>query len=301
VALAAFLIPVSKVVSLPGAVADIAPIHHVVERNIITTAEARNRLPVMNIPVPATVPSTNAEMPMVNTDEPGFIARAITAFMVVYPLMFMLVLFYSLICYAHFMSKLRRNHIDPHPFETDMLKEFANDRHTPKLIVSDYATTPMLIRIFKPVIVLPNREYSDEQLRGTLLHELTHMRRRDVAVKWISLLSCALHWFNPFAWVARREIDRVCELSCDEAVIRSMDKNEKQHYGETLISMASTKRIPLPVISTTMCEEKRALKERLTAIMKSRKHTKLTVIFSIIIILAVACEFFCRSCPVSNE
>jgi len=61
----------------------------------------------------------------------------------------------------------------------------------------------------------------------------------------------------------------------------------KQHYGDTLISVASNKKIPLPVLSTTMCAEKRALKERLSAIMKSKKHTKLTVLLSAIIFLAV--------------
>jgi len=95
-----------------------------------------------------------------------------------------------------------------------------------------------------------------------------------------------LHWFNPFAWLARREINRTCELSCDEAVIRNMDTNNKRDYGNTLIDVATSTKIPLPVLSTTMCQEKRALKERLTSIMKSKKHTKLTIFVSMLIILA---------------
>ena len=291
VALAAFLIPVSRIVTLPDTIADITPIHSAVERNIISTTEARDRLLDMAMPDLLTAPNFNfapattfANTPP--TEEPGLISRAVTIFMVIYPFIFVLVLLYSLIGYSRFTKKLRRGYIIPHSFELDMLGELTNGKRTPRLIVSDYATTPMLIGVFGPIIVLPNREYTTEQLQSILLHELTHMRRFDVAVKWFSLLACAVHWFNPLVWIARREIDRACELSCDEAVIHNMDKYGKQHYGETLITMASTKKIPLLVVSTTMCEEKRALKERLTAIMKSKRYTKLTVLISTFILLA---------------
>jgi len=112
------------------------------------------------------------------------------------------------------------------------------------------------------------------------------MKRFDIAVKWLSLLACAMHWFNPLVWVARREIDRVCELSCDEAVIHNMDVQDKQSYGDTLIDLSSNTKIPLPVLSTTMHVEKRAIKERLTSIMKSKKYTKLTIIISLLVLLA---------------
>ena len=300
VALAAFLIPVSRIVALPGAMADIAPIHNVVERNVISTAEARDRGAVIDMPLApganiANAPALPAATVCTHADnynvpppaEPAFITQAITVFMMAYPLIFALVLLYNLAGYACFKRKLRRNCFKPHAFELDMLKKLTRGRRTPRLIVSDYAATPMLIGLFRPMIVLPHREYTGQQMHSILLHELTHMRRCDVAVKWLTLLACAAHWFNPLVWVAKREIDRVCELSCDETVIRNMDAYGKQHYGETLISVASNKKIPMPVLSTTMCEEKRALKERLTAIMKNKKHTKLAVLVSALIFVAV--------------
>ncbi|MCL2217429.1 MAG: M56 family metallopeptidase [Defluviitaleaceae bacterium] len=299
VALASFLIPISRIAALPAAIADIAPIHNVVERNVISTAEVRNRPPDMDMAIITTMPgiagpvdsidfgvpaTPPGEMPIAIPEEPGFFTRAITVFMIIYPLIFALVLLYSLIGYASFLKKLRRRCIQPHSFELNKLAELS--KRAPRLIISDYATTPMLIGFFRPVIVLPNREYTEEQLHSILLHELTHMRRFDVAVKWLALLACAMHWFNPLVWITRREIDSACELSCDEAVIRDMDTFEKQHYGDTLITVASDKKIPLPVLSTTMCAEKRAIKERLTAIMKNKKHTKLAILASTIIILA---------------
>jgi len=292
VVLAAFLIPVSRFATAPSTIADFSPIYNVVERNIISTAEARDRVAVTDTPasVPTFNVNTGASTATYETpplQESGFVTEVVTFFMVVYPFAFVLVLLYSLIGYARFVRKLRRNSFRPHAFELAMLKKLVRGKPAPRLIISNYAETPMLVGVFRPMIVLPHREYTVEQLHSILLHELTHMRRLDIAVKWLTLLVCAAHWFNPLAWIAKREIDRVCELSCDEIVIRNMDICGKQYYGETLISVASTKKIPMPVLSTTMCQEKRALKERLTAIMRSKKHTKLAVLVSTLLFLAV--------------
>jgi len=297
VVLMTFLIPVSRIVAFPGGGVNIAPIYNVVERNIISTTEARDRHPTIEGSAASSLPSStdlpNESIPTTITggaqsiEAPGLLSRAVTVFMVIYPVIFALVLLFNITGYVRFIKKLRRDYFRPHAHELVMLKELTGGKPMPKIIVSDHATTPMLVGIFKPMIVLPNREYTDQQMESILLHELTHMRRLDIVVKWLSLLACAMHWFNPLVWVATREIDRVCELSCDEIVISSMDVYGKRHYGETLISVASTKKIPMPVLSTTMCEEKRALKERLTAIMKSKKHTKLAVLVSIIILLTV--------------
>ena len=87
----------------------------------------------------------------------------------------------------------------------------------------------------------------------------------------------------------RREIDRACELACDEAVIKNLDDDGKQHYGDTLISVASDKRLPKTVLSTTMCEEKKALKERLGAIMKHKRFSIRAIVVSGILVITVLC------------
>ncbi len=61
----------------------------------------------------------------------------------------------------------------------------------------------------------------------------------------------------------RREIDRACELSCDEVVIKLLNNNGKQGYSDTQIAMEADIKTPKTIVPTTMCEEKKALKERL--------------------------------------
>ena len=297
VALIAFLVPMSRIFVMPERVDNVVP----VSVNVFTVAESNTMgisigpLPVQpphlappTVPAaPVTIPGTAPTVPVYEPTymPPAGIVVDSTALLLVYPWIALAVLMYNLIGYGVFAKKLRRRYIPARDEEVELLQRLCFRAHV-RLFRSKTAATPMLIGLFRPTIVLPDRDYTPAQLQSILLHELTHMRRFDIAVKWLSLLACALHWFNPFVWLARREINRTCELSCDEAVIRNMNAGGKQDYGNTLIDVATNTKIPMPVLSTTMCQEKRALKERLTSIMKSRRHTKLAVFVSMLIILA---------------
>jgi hypothetical protein len=78
----------------------------------------------------------------------------------------------------------------------------------PALVKSPAAGTPMLLGAFRPVIVLPEREYSADELENILRHELAHLRRRDIIYKWFAAAVTALHWFNPLMIPLRRELAR---------------------------------------------------------------------------------------------
>jgi len=290
VALFAFLVPLSMFNFMPERVENIVGGHiHVFtweETNTVGVAVGPWTIGQPNTTTPniSPTPSDYAIPAYTPTYVPLYPNIVSTVLLSIYPWLALAVLMYNLIGYAVFIKKLRRKYTPAREEETEMLAALATHK-IPRLLRSKAAATPMLIGLFRPAIVLPDREYTPAQLQSILLHELTHMRRLDIAIKWLSLLTCVLHWFNPLAWLARREINRTCELSCDEAVIRNMDTDNKRDYGNTLIDVATSTKIPMPVLSTTMCQEKRALKERLTSIMKSKKHTKLAAFVSMLIIL----------------
>lgn len=96
--------------------------------------------------------------------------------------------------------------------------------------LSPHITTPFLYGWRKPRIVLPDMEFTPEQYRHVFLHELTHYKRRDPWAKALMLLINAIHWFNPLAYMARRDLDRFCESACDEDVVKSMDSRERRRY-----------------------------------------------------------------------
>ena len=64
----------------------------------------------------------------------------------------------------------------------------------------------MQLGLLSPRLILPDRAYTKEMLENILRHELTHYRRRDVLCKWAAALTGCIHWFNPFVWIARRQL-----------------------------------------------------------------------------------------------
>ncbi|MDR0952402.1 MAG: M56 family metallopeptidase [Oscillospiraceae bacterium] len=204
-----------------------------------------------------------------------------------YPLGAAVFLGYNLAGYLAFVRKLKKSAAPASERELELLRKLAGKRKAPRLAHSALAPTPLLTGLLLPVIYLPERVYSDARLRNILLHELSHLRRGDIFIKWLAVVAGAVHWFNPLVYLARRELDKSCELACDELVIKGFDLDGRQDYGDTLIAAASERRLPSAVLSTTLGEEKKQLKERLRSIMKHKKFSKFAIIVSIIILMGV--------------
>ncbi|WHH59313.1 M56 family metallopeptidase [Petroclostridium sp. X23] len=81
--------------------------------------------------------------------------------------------------------------------------------------------SPFVLGVFKPKIYLPIG-LSGQERSYILLHEQTHIRRRDHIVKFAAYFILCLHWFNPLAWVAFLLMGVDMELSCDERVLKEI-------------------------------------------------------------------------------
>ena len=93
----------------------------------------------------------------------------------------------------------------------------------------------MLAGLLRPAILLPPGALSGEELGFSLLHELTHYRRRDVWLKTLVLWVNALHWFNPLMWYMVRLVERDIELACDEDALRALPPQDFAAYGQTIL------------------------------------------------------------------
>jgi len=104
----------------------------------------------------------------------------------------------------------------------------------------DAIASPFVFGIARPRIYLPFGLDADEQ-RWVLLHERSHIARKDFLLKPLFWLAVLLHWMNPLVWVAWHFYSRDMELACDERAIESLNDNQKWCYSNTLLQLAVQK------------------------------------------------------------
>ncbi len=157
-----------------------------------------------------------------------------------------------------------------------------------ELYVNSQVPSPLLIGFFRPCIVLPTADLSADDFSYTVRHELMHYKRKDMFYKWLVQLTVCLHWFNPLVWLMSREINRACEFSCDEAVIRPLGEEGRRAYGDTLFrAVAAGGRDKGVPVSVALNESVELMKERLCAIMKFRKSSRLVTTVSVVLAAAM--------------
>ncbi len=172
-------------------------------------------------------------------------------------------------------------------------EEKLNIKTRVELSCNPLIASPMLIGFFRPRIILPVGELEDKELSYIFVHELTHYKQRDMFYKWLIQIIVCVHWFNPFVYLLEKEVNKSCELSCDEKVLSVLDDKAKREYGDTLISfLKSSNLYKSSLASVTLTEGAEQLKERLGAIMKFRKKSKVVIAITAIFTVAVCVCFF---------
>lgn len=97
---------------------------------------------------------------------------------------------------------------------------------------------PSVWGVNRPVLFWPAsaQKWDQAQIESVLLHELAHIKRKDWMTQIVSTLFCALHWFNPLAWLAVHRIRLESEKACDDLVLGASVKNPA--YAQHLLNVA---------------------------------------------------------------
>lgn len=96
---------------------------------------------------------------------------------------------------------------------------------------------PFTLGIFRPRIYLP-AALTGATRQAVVLHERTHLRRHDPQIKPLFYVVVCLHWFNPLAWLAFRQLEREMESACDEAAVWDCDAAARNAYCESILQYA---------------------------------------------------------------
>lgn len=113
-----------------------------------------------------------------------------------------------------------------------------NLKDSVRLLSSECTLMPIVCGIMRPAVLLPAgaEQWSEERRRIVLLHELTHVARRDCLTQMLGQAACAFYWFNPFVWSAARRLRVERERACDDFVLSVGTK--PSDYARHLLEIA---------------------------------------------------------------
>ncbi len=97
--------------------------------------------------------------------------------------------------------------------------------------------SPFVFGIFRPRIYLPSG-LSEQDAECIVMHERTHIKRRDYLIKLLTVPILALHWFNPLVWLAIKLMTADMELSCDERAVKDFPPEYKKVYAGALLNVS---------------------------------------------------------------
>ena len=175
-----------------------------------------------------------------------------------------------LVSYAVFRRRLKAQ---SEPVEVCALLEVcraeAGVRRRVRLYRTALVRAPALAGLVRPAILLPWGDFSADDLRAALLHELHHLKSRDLARKWLAALVQCVHWWNPFAYLATRLLHRSCETACDLAVTGKMDSAGRAAYMKAVLAFAAAG-VKAPPLTTSMSAGGREIERRFIMIARQK-------------------------------
>jgi beta-lactamase regulating signal transducer with metallopeptidase domain/HEAT repeat protein len=127
----------------------------------------------------------------------------------------------------------------------------------PRLVRSSEVQMPFAAGVAAPVVVLPAESdgWSAERRTAVLIHELAHIRRRDLVGHTLGRIACALYWFHPLVWTAARRLRAESECACDDLALTLGTRPSE--YAEHLLDIVTAVRnTATPAIALAMAHKK---------------------------------------------
>lgn len=178
-----------------------------------------------------------------------------------------------------------------------------NDTSSVQAAVCRYNGSPMLMGVLSPVIVIPDRPYTETQLYMVLRHELTHHRRHDIAYKFLLHILRCVYWFNPMVHFMAYYAGMDIEFSCDEDTLRRTGKDFRLRYAQTIMQVITSHHSRI-MLATSFAHNGTAVKERFTNIFFGRKLKKgrsLVALFMAVVVMATSMVGCVGTDAVSDE
>ena len=150
--------------------------------------------------------------------------------------------------------------------------------------------SPITFGVVRPYIILPKdiSMFSADEMKCVLLHELYHCKRKDMLINYFLCLSKIVYWFNPLVWYLSKEAKTEMEISCDFAVLKTLDKKLHLKYGEVILKFTSIKqRTSSLVAASEFSSSYKHIKRRIVTVVNFKAASPLLKVKSALVFALV--------------
>ena len=159
----------------------------------------------------------------------------------------------------------------------------------------NFIDTPVTYGLRSPKILIPKDYYSSiniNKMQMVLLHELSHVKNKDILKNYIWLIARIVYWYNPIVTIAYNKYLEDIEYISDNAVIKNTSSQNLVDYIQSLLDSLefSSKYMKVPC-AISFCKSKSTLRKRVEIMLKPKKTSKVieTVTALICIMLCIVC------------
>lgn len=155
------------------------------------------------------------------------------------------------------------------------------------LWICDEVKSPFILGLRKPKIYLSSS--MDEVLYPYVIaHEQAHLKRGDQWWKPLGFLILAIHWFQPFVWVAYLLFCNDLELACDESAVKKLNPQERKDYSYALLSCSMQRRL---VTVCPLAFGEVGVKKRVKEVLNYKKPSFWILLAAVVVCVIVAVCF----------
>lgn len=165
----------------------------------------------------------------------------------------------------------------------DKVKQEVGVKKNIPLLCADAFDTICTMGVFRKYVIIPEEGLTEDEIYFSLKHELIHVKRSDVAWKYISLLAVLLHWFNPLVYLYFSVMSIYSEHSCDAILVQDLDTEKRKRYGEIIIDMSREGRWTESKHQASFSTGKIMVEWRLKNMLRSRKSKKIERVVSLLL------------------
>ena len=169
--------------------------------------------------------------------------------------------------------------------EADRIRGIAERYSLPccNAVRSKEISTPFICGVFSPILVLPGNEVDEK----VILHELLHLKHKDVLWGIVIAVFRSIHWCNPLLWGVFNKVNNDIEELCDSRVLSLLEGEERRSYGNILLSMVNDKYANLPGTSSAANGGKN-ISSRIKTIARFKQYPDSSTVINICITAVLA-------------